>query len=55
MKQKTLDVCECGDYRHQHEDDWRGCTICVEHDPMNGRKCLMFRSALTATLYWTPA
>jgi hypothetical protein len=52
MRESDYDTCECGDYRHQHEDDWRGCTICGPNDGMNGRECLMFRLHEQARITW---
>lgn len=43
------DICECGDYRHQHELGWRGCSLCVPSDGMSGRECLRFRLASLVT------
>ena len=49
MRNPSLDICECGDYRHQHDGV---CLVCGLDDTMNGRACLMFRLHLKAELTW---
>ena len=62
MNTAAFDTCMCGDYRHQHAERrehgrpvWDACNVCVEGDPMNGRRCLQFRVPHTAHVTWKAA
>lgn len=35
-KPADFDICECGDYRHQHSE--RGCIVCAADE-----QCFVFR------------
>jgi hypothetical protein len=54
MRAKDFDTCECGDYLKDHSEGWRECNTCSENDPMNGRKCLMFRPFTECVIYQNP-
>lgn len=42
------DICECGDYRHDHENHTGGCEICSWHPGNEFAPCDRFRLARSA-------
>lgn len=42
MRPSDFDICECGDYRHQHKDG-RRCQMCLPKDSYTGGQCYFFR------------
>ena len=48
-----FDICECGDYRRQHKDDWGTCSVCGE-GPTGGSPlpCRQFRIFQTMRPTW---
>jgi hypothetical protein len=51
LEAERLDICRCGDYRHQH--DATGCVLCrAQIFPWDG--CTRFRLHLTASVTWRP-
>lgn len=50
-KDGDFDICECGDYRHQHETDIGKCKICSWNNPvLESQPCQEFSKARSLEL-----